>query len=178
VSVRDADATGPLAEARWFVAGDLPAALRPGRRGRRRVDSYCVQSLSPASSIKRRGGGSLEWKVRLGRVELVRFGEAVGFAERWVKLQLDELSPALAGGPWFDVAKQIWCVDDGVEVTRLSVAGDRWWTVAVRTEADVSTDRARLRSLVAALSAAGTAHSYASWLSERWGDPSVRRRAA
>ena len=176
--MRDGDGTGPLAEARWFVAGDLPAELRPRRRGRRRVDSYCVHSLSPASSIKRRGGGgSLEWKVRLGRVELVRFGDAIGFAERWAKLQLDELAPSLASGPWFDVAKQIWCVD-GFEITRLSVAGDRWWTVAVRTEGDVSTDRARLRSLMAALSTTGTAHSYASWLSERWGDPGTRRSAA
>ena len=132
--MRDDAAAPPSAEARWFVAEDLPAHLRPSSRGRRRIDSYCVPSLSPVSSVKRRGDRrSLEWKVRVGRVELVRCDAAIGFAERWVKQQLDHPAPVLAGGPWLDVDKQIWCVD-GAELARLSVAGERWWTVAMRTE--------------------------------------------
>ena len=178
MSTRDAPATGPSAEARWFVAGDLPAALRSHRRGRRRVDSYCVPSLSPASSVKRRGERrSLEWKLRVGRVERVQFDDTIGFAERWVKQQLDDPAPAVARGPWLDVEKQIWCVDGG-EIARLSVAGDRWWTVAVRTEASASIEGTRLLAWIGALSTAASAHSYASWFTELCRDPSIRRAAA
>ena len=177
MSVRDAGAARPSAEARWFVAGDLPAGLRP-RRGRRRVDSYCVPSLSPASSVKRRGGDhrSLEWKVRVGRIELVQYGATIGFAEHWVKQQLGDPAPALTRGPWLDVDKQIWCVD-GAEIARLEVAGTRWWTVAVRTAADASAHHPQPLAWIDALAAAGTAHSYASWLHERCRDPSIRRAA-
>jgi len=178
VSVRDASAAGPSAEARWFVAGDLPADLRPRQRGRRRVDSYCVPSLSPVSSIKRRGDRrSLESKVRVGRVERVQYGDAIGFAELWVKHPLDDPPLALARGPWLDVDKLIWCLD-GAEITRISVAGTRWWTGAVRTETEASTDRTRLLAWIGALATAGTAHSYASWLTERCRDPTFRRGAA
>jgi glutathione S-transferase len=175
--VRDAAANGPVAEVRWFVAGDLPTDLRPRRRGRRRVDSYCVSSLSPMLSVKRRGDRrSLECKVRVGRVDLVQYGTAIGFAEHWVKQQLDDPAPALARGPWLDVHKQIWCVD-GVEIARLSVAGVRWWTVAVRTGAEASTAHTRLLTWSEALSTAGTAHSYASWLTDRCRDPRIRSAA-
>jgi hypothetical protein len=172
--VRDPSTTGSTAEARWFVAGDLPADLRPRRRGRRRIDSYCVPSLSPASSVKRRGDRkSLEWKVRVGRVELVQYGAAVGFAECWVKQQIDESAPQ---GPWVDVDKQIWCVDGG-EIARLRVAGGRWWTVAVRTDAYRTSDGTRLVGRMDPLGKVGTAHSYASWLTELCRKPAVRRSA-
>ena len=178
MSVRDASAAGPSAEARWFVAGDLPAELRPRQRGRRRVDSYCVPSLSPDSSIKRRGDRrSLESKVRVGRVERVQYGDAIGFAEHWVKHPLDDPPLTLARGPWLAVDKQIWCLD-GAEIARLSVAGTRWWTGAVRTMTDASTDRTRLLAWIGALETAATAHSYASWLAERCHDPTFHRGAA
>jgi hypothetical protein len=119
----------------------------------------------------------LEHKLRVGRVERVQYGDTIGFAERWTKQQLDDPAPAVVRGPWLDVDKQIWCIDGG-EIAWLSVAGDRWWTVAVRTETGASTDRTRLLARIDALLTAGTAHSYASWLSNLCRDPSIRRAAA
>ena len=80
-------------------------------------------------------------------------------------------------GPWLAVHKQIWCVDGG-EIARLSVAGARWWSVAVRTEAGAGTDRTRLKTLIDAVATAGTPHSYGSWLADLCRDPSIRRAAA
>ena len=168
----------PSAEARWFVAGDLPADLRPRQRGRRRVDSYCVPSLSPVSSVKRRGDRRwLEWKVRVGRVELVQCGATIGFAEQWVKQRLDDVPSELARGPWLDVDKRIWRID-GFEIARLTVAGTRWWTVAVRAEVDASAGPALPPACIGALSIVGTAHSYASWLTEWCRDQNTSRAAA
>jgi hypothetical protein len=166
------------AEVRWFVPGDVPAGLRPNQPPRRRVDSYSVPSLSPLSSIKRRGDRrSLESKVRVGRVELVHCGAAIGFAERWEKQQLDDSSPAVPHGPWLDVDKRIWCVGDA-ELTRLSVAGTRWWTVAVGVEDAEADKRARVRAWLDAVAAAGAPHSYASLLTELCRHPSVRDAVA
>jgi hypothetical protein len=175
--MRDDAVVGSSAEARWFVAGDIPAELRPSPPARRRVDSYCVPSLSPVSSLKRRGDRrSLELKVRVGRVELVRYGAAIGFAERWLKRQLDAASRAVTG-PWLDVNKQIWSIDGG-EVARLSVAGTRWWTVAALTAAGALPDPTQLLAWTDAASAGGKAHSYASWLTELCRHPSTRDAVA
>jgi hypothetical protein len=176
--VQQCPAVESCAEVRWFVAGDVPAELRPSQRARRRVDSYCVPSLSPLSSTKRRGDRrSLESKVRVGRVELVHCGAAIGFAERWEKQQLDKPPPSVTGGPWLDVDKRIWSVG-GAELTRLSVAGARWWTVALRLEAGVPSDHARVIAWIDAVSTAGTPHSYASLLTELCRHPSTRDAVA
>ena len=120
----------PRAEVRCFAPGDVPAGLRPNQPPRRRVDSYSVPSLSPLSSIKRRGDRrSLESKVRVGRVELVHCRATIGFAERWEKQQLGDPSRVITRGRWLDADKRIWSIGDA-ELTRLSVAGTRWWTVA------------------------------------------------
>jgi hypothetical protein len=165
----------PRAEVRWFVPGDVPAGLRPAQPPRRRVDSYSVPSLSPLSSIKRRGDRrSLESKVRVGRVELVHCGAAIGFAERWEKQQLDDAPPAVTRGPWLDVDKRIWSIGDA-ELTRLSVASTRWWTVAVGLEA---ADRTRAQAWLDAVATAGTPHSYASLLTELCRHPNIRDAVA
>ena len=73
--MRDRCADGSLAEARWFVPGDLPSALRPTGPGKRRVDSYSVAGLSPAASLKRRGDVAepgAEGQDRPGRARAVR----------------------------------------------------------------------------------------------------------
>ena len=107
----------------------------------------------------------------------MRYGAATGFAEHWVKQQLDEPSPALAHGPWLDVDKQIWQVD-GAEVARLSVTETQWWTVAVRPVANASTDQPRLLAWIETVATVGMAHSYASWLTELCSDLTIRRAAA
>jgi hypothetical protein len=150
---------------RWFVAGDLPADLRPDGPSRCRVDSYCIPSLSPVSSLKRRGGQRPELKVRVGRVELMEHRALVGFAERWSKQRLVDAPRHVASGPWLGVQKQVWSFAGG-EVARLAVGGARWWTLAVVTgHAGSSGDSIRLfDSWVDAVVAGGTPHSYPSWL--------------
>lgn len=166
------------AEIRWFVPGDVPARVRPHQPPRRRIDSYSIPSLTPLSSIKRRGDRrSLESKVRVGRVELVHCRAAIGFAERWEKQQLDDPSTASTRGPWLDVDKRIWCIGDA-ELTRLSVTGTRWWTVAVAGEANAAADRPRVRAWLDAVATAGTPHSYASLLTELCRHPNIRNAVA
>ena len=170
MSVRDGCAVGPP-EVRWFVPGDLVSALRPSGPTKRRVDSYSVVSLSPMSSIKCRGDAQqLELKVRVGRVELVRFDRLVGFAEVWKKSRLSDAPAHVSTGRWLDVDKRMWCFDGG-EITRLSVRGRRWWTVALELGREgVPARCSRLPDpLIDVVSADGTPHSYASWLLERFG---------
>ena len=155
------------AEVRWFVAGDLPAHRVPRGPGRRRVDSYYVPSLSPVSSVKRRGDRRLELKVRVGRVELVEHGAVVGYAERWLKSRLAPTLTDFVPGPWIEVHKRLWCVEGG-ELARLSVAGTSWWTIAALT-GPTGTSTAAIRLLdswIDFLAADAKPHSYASWLTE------------
>ena len=80
-------------------------------------------------------------------------------------------------GPWLDVDKWIWCVGGG-EIAQLSVAGARWWTVAVRVEAGDSLDHAPLLAWIDALSTTGKPHSYASLLTELCRHPSAQDAVA
>src|SRR5262245_37239144 len=119
-------------EVRWFVPGDVDDRLRPRGSSRRRTDNYYLASLGPESSLKRRNGsGPLEWKARVGRPEPYEVGGVPASIERWVKRRLRErdLDQPLHG-VWFEVDKQLWRVG-GIEVCRLEIGAQPWWTVAI-----------------------------------------------
>jgi len=114
------------------VPGELDAALRPTARHVGRTDRYHLESLGPTSSLKRRGRhGPLEWKTRVGPVERCEISGVPGLAERWTKQRVRqrdlERRPL---GAWIEVDKQLWRLGD-VEIGRLGVGGERWWTIAV-----------------------------------------------
>ena len=111
----------------------------------------------------------LELKVRVGRVELVHVDRLVGFGESWEKSRLGASSHASAGR-WLDVHKQTWYLHAG-EISRVSLGGTRWWTVAVETGRDGLPARCRelLDPFIDLVAASGPPHSYASWLLERDG---------
>jgi hypothetical protein len=130
----------------------------------RRTDVYDVAVLTPACSIKLRAGRTLEQKIRDGRVELWSHGPLRGFAETWHKVPPG--GRARGGGPvWVEVRKELWR-RRGIEVGRLTVRGQRWWTVCV----DATIESSRASPLLAAwrdvLVDHGETHSYASWLLE------------
>jgi hypothetical protein len=154
---------GARAEVRWFVAGDLPADRRPAGSVRRRQDAYNLTNLTPATSVKRRGRrGRTEWKLRVGRVELVQLGAVAGFAERWVKFLGEPPEEPLPGDRWLDVRKDVW-TDGRLELARLEVAGERWWTVAL-ADADHAGASRLLAPWSEWLEAIATPGSYPSWL--------------
>src|SRR4051794_16201402 len=98
-----ADRVKVTLEVRWFVRGELPT----GRWGKgavrhRRTDHYYLPSLSERSSLKRRGGGSLERKERLGvPIPVARFGGNTR-AERWAKCRNATMPATDSGDMWRD----------------------------------------------------------------------------
>jgi hypothetical protein len=160
---RERSARG-TAEVRWFLRGDLPERTRPATPGRRRLDSYHLDSCSPHQSLKRRGRrGPYERKVRTGRVELIEHDRLVGFAECWVKQRhaIEDQCPV----GWIDVRKEVWGLGD-VEVCRLRVGAERWWSVAVLVRHGQLRPKT-LRAVApwsAAIGAEGFCGSYPSWL--------------
>ena len=111
------------------MRGDLPAELVPAGRFVRRTDDYHLRQLACDRALKRRGGRALEWKHRVGRVELVELDGVAGFAESWVKVAAG-VSPQPSRS-WLTVRKRIWQVGAEVQVTALVVADEAWWSVCI-----------------------------------------------
>jgi hypothetical protein len=147
-------------EARWFVRGEM--ALDPIGRPRRRTDWYHVQSLAVTTSWKIRGDkGPLEYKHRVaaGPIEI---GGVTGMAEQWAKLRYRDPRP---GGEWMAVHKELWRVA-GLEVCRVTIDGERWWSVAVSIDGcgDAHLEFGRWSSSVRE---DGNPGSYPQWLLDR-----------
>jgi hypothetical protein len=161
--VRTAD---PIAEVRWFVPGDVHRSLRPPGRGLKRTDSYHLETLSAARSIKRRGDRILEQKWKVGPTSLFERAPVRGCAERWVKQRLGKTAAKRhLQGTWIPIAKQLWRVGS-VQVGRLCIAGDEWWTVAVSLpygELDCATAQL-LDQWAATLSSRGHCSAYPAWV--------------
>jgi hypothetical protein len=86
--------------------------------------------LDEDRSVKCRGDdGPLEHKVRVGGPQVVEIAGVTGFAERWCKTRL----PRPDGVAWLAVHKTV-VRRRGIEVCRLQVAGERWWSIAVRLD--------------------------------------------
>ena len=148
-------------EVRWFQHGDGPDATGTVRR---RTDAYLITSLTPSSSLKRRGrSGPLEMKARVGRVELVRVAGLVGFAERWVKDRIPAAAVGHQRDGWLHVDKTAW-IEDGVELSLVVLGGRRCWSAACDPEDPVAGAwvRAHRRALTGAIAA-----SFPAWLLQR-----------
>ncbi len=159
------------AEVRWFVPGDVDDELPPRGPSRRRTDVYHLASLAPTSSLKRRDAtGPLEWKTRIGRREACEIAGVAGCAESWIKRRLrsrDVDHPLL--GDWIDVHKRLWRVS-GVEICRLEIDDEQWWTVALPTARPGKAMRTAFEPWGAVLHDSGESASYPRWLLARWGD--------
>ncbi len=141
------------------------------RSSRRRTDVYHLASLGPESALERReGSGPLEWKVRIGPREACEIAGVPAVAERWIKHRLRESAFDLpVPGDWIDVHKRLWRTG-GVEICRLELEGQRWWTVALPTERPNKAMRKVLMSWAPLLRDRGEATSYPIWLRARWND--------
>jgi hypothetical protein len=162
---RPARAPRAAEEVRWFVAGDIDNALRPPGPSRHRTDVYHLASLGPASSLKRRNtSGPLEWKARVGRRKPCEISGVPGVAERWVKRQLREqdLEHPLRGH-WIEVRKQLWRVG-GLEICRLDIDTQPWWTIAVPTARPNKTMRRIVAAWGPLLRASAQVTSYPMWV--------------
>jgi len=141
------------------VRGRLPEALTPRGQPQRRCDEYDLRRLAPHRAVKRRGRRHLEWKQRIGRVELIEIANVTGFAERWMKGRaLDDQRNE--PGEWLAVHKRIWR-GRGVEVSAVEVAGEEWWSLAVSCDGMVEHV---LEPWWCALRADGEASAYPGWL--------------
>jgi hypothetical protein len=157
-------------EVRWFVPGDLGAELPLQGRHVARTDVYHLESLGPTSSLKRRNGdGPLERKTRVGPAEQCEVGGVPGLAERWRKQRLRKRRLQRLPGPWIEVGKEVWRIGD-VEVCRLDVGGEPWWTIAAPvTGTGTSKSTAKvIASCGELLLASGQPLSYPMWLLARW----------
>ena len=156
-------------EVRWFMPGS-----GPHDRGRRheRLDRYDSVTLSPTRSLKRRGAkGTLELKLRVGRVERFELNGVVGFAEQWVKRRIAEDAVGIVEdavgdvGEWIPIRKCIW-YEAGLEIGRVQIDGerDRWWTVALDPSRRLKRSTVRwLREHRGEL-ASGMPASFAGWI--------------
>jgi hypothetical protein len=164
--LRDAD---PVAEVRWFVPGDVSRSLRPPGGGLKRTDWYHLETLSPARSIKRRGDRVLEQKWKVGPTSVFDGQPVDGYAERWVKQRLGKTTARRhLHGTWIPIAKQLWRVGN-VQIGRLRIAGDEWWTVAVALPGgDLDSSAAQfLDRWAATLSSRGHCSAYPAWVLTR-----------
>jgi hypothetical protein len=103
----------------------------------------------------------------------VELGALRGFAETWSKIEARGLDTS-ADDTWVKVRKELWR-DRGVEVARLEVGGERWWTVCVNAPS-VERHPPLLERWRDVLVAHGRPHSYASWILELQRVRSGRRR--
>jgi hypothetical protein len=159
----DAD---PVAEVRWFARGDIDRSLRPRRRGLKRTDWYHLETLSTIRSIKRRGDRLLEQKWRIGPASAFDHHAVGGQTERWIKQRLGKTAPGQdLNGTWIPIVKRLWRVGD-VQVGRLILEGDDWWTLAVPLpRGELDSCAARLLDRWAdTLTACGHSSAYPTWL--------------
>jgi hypothetical protein len=118
-------------EIRWFVRGELPVGRwSKASAGHRRTDWYHLPSLSEISSLKRRGGGSLERKQRLGVPILVECFGGTAWAERWVKYRSVEMPSQTSACSWIAVQKRVWQWS-GVQLAAIMIDDETWWTIAL-----------------------------------------------
>src|SRR4051794_14012286 len=98
-----ADRVKVTLEVRWFVRGELPTGRgEKGASRHRRTDHYYLPSLSERFSLKRRGGGSLERKERLGvPIPVTGLGGDTP-AERWAKYRTATMPATDARDTWRD----------------------------------------------------------------------------
>ena len=187
--------TPPPVEA-WFHQGAGGVDQEPGR-----VDRYLHLAHVEDLGIKLRQG-RLEIKQRVGQQNLVRFHRRVaGLVEEWHKwsFALSEPESALAqaaavAGAWIPVQKErqlrrYRVTDDGrvialtasasphrgceLELSRVEVAGEAWWTLALEAFGEPSTLRADLLAVARHVFAsdqspalpARDSRGYAAWLS-------------
>lgn len=179
----------------WFHHGDGSVEQEPGR-----VDHYLQLAHIDSLGIKLRQD-RIEIKQRVDRQGLVRFHErVVGLVEQYHKwsFALDEPNVVVAratavAGAWIPVRKErqlrrYRVADDGdvtplasstspdrgceLELSRVAVLGETWWTLAFEAFGEPSTIRADLLAVVRTVFATGTpptlpAHDsrgYAAWL--------------
>ena len=98
-------------EVRWFGAGSLPESLAawfmtPAATVERRCDAYLI-GTGPDVGVKRRDGGPLEIKTRLGRAGVVTLRDGTsGRTELWRK----HAGPGTNAGAtrWVDVDKIVY----------------------------------------------------------------------
>jgi hypothetical protein len=132
----------------------------------------------PRSSVGT-GTAHSKYKTRVGRAEEVEIGGVSGVAERWAKRRFrkDEDHRPLRG-PWIELRKHLWR-HSGVEVGRLDLGGETWWTVAVPV-GDSRPSKASAKLIEAwadLLGAEGQASSYPMWLRACWTEASDEDRA-
>ena len=162
----DAD---PVAEVRWFSPGDIDRSLRPRGRGLKRTDWYHLETLSNIRSIKRRGDRLLEQKWRIGPTSAFDHHPVGGQTERWIKQRLGKTAPGQdLNGTWVPIVKRLWRVGD-VQIGRLILEGDEWWTLAVPLPCgELDSSAARLLDRWAdTLTACGHSSAYPTWLIAR-----------
>jgi hypothetical protein len=153
------------AEARWFTQHDV---ARPAGRCQVRVDAYHLGSLTPTSAWKQRALRHLEHK-RLLAAEPIEVCGVLGRSEQWSKERGRHVAPDAApdlAGPWLVVVKERWR-SPGLEVARLSIGDELWWTLAVSIPARGAAprhlvERHRTASRIVATSA--FAGSYPAWI--------------
>ncbi len=158
--MRRADSRSPLVldttELRWFVPGSLPADIGSWFTGstgvlEERIDTYLLDGRGDIG-VKRRFRQTVELKVRQSLEGRIEFGDGLaGSLEVWRRWSPAEvLVEHSAGERWVDVHKSVVkrrFLPDGtevafspvleatgagcdVEVTRITVDDDHWWTFA------------------------------------------------
>ena len=133
-----ASAGGRCEEVRWFVPADGVKSQAPKGRPVVRFDLYHLSGVTPSHSVKLRGRTTLEHKVRLGRVVMVQIAGVRGFAETWHKVDAPKLEVTDGNDVWITVRRSLWR-RRGVEIGRLDVVEQRWWTVCVEADTEAST---------------------------------------
>lgn len=148
------------AEVRWFFAGALPAAVdawfdalgeRPPEEAR--TDAY-LPPTDDALGVKWRpsddGPAAVESKRREAIGALLRVGHAAAPVETWVKWSLPVFKGVPAPEAWVAVDKTRWQHRDGapeagcaLELSRLTVHGADWWSVAMEATAPDAGERAQ-----------------------------------
>jgi len=127
---------------------------RPGSAGR---DSLEVRWFVP---------GDVAGRLR-PRFESYEVGGVPASIERWVKRRLRErdLDQPLHGA-WFQVDKQLWRIG-GIEVCRLEIGTQPWWTVAITPGRYGKTTRRVFESWAPLLRSVGEPTSYPVWVLAR-----------
>src|SRR4051812_11647084 len=110
----------------------------------------------------------MEYKLRVGRVELTEVLSVDGYVETWEKWRnASSARPVRC----LEVRKQVW-VTAGFEIGRFQVNGDAGWTICVEADRPLNgSARGLMEAWLPLLESFGEASSYPAWLSEsrqRW----------